>query len=348
MDEPRTEQPTTRKLQRARARGLVARSPDLAVAAGLLALALVLIGSGPRLVGALEALVVAGLRAAAGPLSASDPLAPLLAPAREVALLSLRSVLAIAAAAAAAGFVQVGPLFAPAALAPDFARLSPPERLRALLAPDRLPELGLAALKLALLLFAAWSALRPHARDVFQLPLVRPAQALPFAGALLRELAVRTGLALAAIGAVDVLYRRIRHARSLRMGRRELREEQRESYGAPEIRERVRRAQAEARARLAAAGTAEASLLLLDGAGRALALAFDAADLAQRAPRVLEKGAGTVAQRMHAAADAHAVPVRLAPALTRALFQLELTETIPAQHYTAVAELFAGLPSRQS
>lgn len=347
MDEPRTEEPSARKLLRARAQGLVARSPDLGAAAGLLGLALVIAGSAEPLLRALRALLLAGLRAAAAPPAANAPLAPLLAPARDVALGLLVPLLAIAAATACASFVQVGPLFALSALAPAAERLSPAQRLRALLSPERLPELALAALKLGLLLLAAAWALWPHARELLQLPLARPGQALPLAGALLHALCWRMGLALAALGVIDLVYRRYRHRQRLRMGRRELAEELRESYGSPEARERLHRAREQLRAQIAAAGMRDASVLLIDGAGRALALAFDAADLAQRAPRVLEKGEGQVALRMQAAAAAHRVPVRLEPALTRALFRLELTETVPAQHYAAVAELFTGLPSAQ-
>lgn len=344
MAEARTEQPSARKLQRARTLGTVARTADLPAGAALLALCLVLAWSGERIVAALRALLVAGLGAAAQPLSAGAPLAPIAGPARELAFALATPIGAVAVAAALAGFVQVGPLFAWSAIAPDIERLSPGERMRAWFAGERWVERGVAVLKIAAVP-AALALLVAHSLSaLFQLPLATPARALAAGRALLYEVALRAGFVLLVLGVADLAYRRVRLARELRMTRRELQDEQRESYGAPEQRERLRRAREELRAQIAAAGIEQASLLLIDGRGRALALAFDRDDPEQHAPRLLERGQGAAAQRMHATAEAHGVPVRLAPPLVAALYRLELTEPIPAQHFAAVAELFAELP----
>ncbi len=342
--EARTEQPSARKLQRARTLGQVAHSPDLSAGAALLAFCVAAAWGGERIALALRALLVAGLSAAAQPLSPADPLAPIAIPARELALSLVAPLGAVVLVAALAGFVQVGPLFAWSAIAPDFERLSPVERVRAWFAGERWLERAIAALKIAVVLAAVALLVAPSLSALFQLPLGTPARALAAGRVLLYEVPLRAGLVLIALGVADLVYRRARLARELRMTRRELQDEQRESYGVPEQRERLRRAREALRAQIASAGVEHASLLLSDGRGRALALAFDRDDVEQHAPRLLEKGEGTVAQRMQATADAHGVPVRLAPPLVAALYRLELTETIPAQHFAAVAELFAELP----
>src|SRR5262245_52052847 len=123
MSESRTETATARKQAQARSRGLVARSPELSAAAALLAVTLVLAWNGGRLVDALRALLRAGLSAAALPRAAEPVLAPLSAPLRDVGFALVPLLFAAACAAWLAGFVQVGPLWSGAAVAPDAARL---------------------------------------------------------------------------------------------------------------------------------------------------------------------------------------------------------------------------------
>jgi len=132
------------------------------------------------------------------------------------------------------------------------------------------------------------------------------------------------------------------------MSRRELELELRETYGPRELRERRARLQREALAQGALAEVERASVLLLDAGGRALALAFDPDDAAQRAPRVVLKVQGALCTRVRAAAETAGVPVRFEPSLVSELHRLELTEQVPASSYAAVAEVFRELPAHAS
>jgi flagellar biosynthetic protein FlhB len=344
MDERRTEQASPRKLARARSRGVVARSPQLCAGAAVLAFACVLPFAGERLLAALRALVMAGLAAAAVPGTAAHPLAPLAQPARDVALALAVPLAAAFAAAALAGVAQVGPLFSTAAIAPDLRRLDASEQLRTLLSGERWVALGLSALKLAVLLAVAVLVIAPSARGVLALPLGDAARAAPALLALLLDFVLRMGATLLALGALDLVYQRVQHARRMRMSAREVRDELRESHGVPEQRERRRRLREEQRVQAEIGGLERARVLLVDGSGRALALAFDAADRSQHAPRIVAKGEGAVALRMRAWAEHHALPSHVQPALLAALFPLELTEPVPSAHYAAAAELFAAAP----
>src|SRR5687768_5071032 len=194
MDEPRTEQASPRKLARARSRGLVARSPDLCAAAAVLACACALLAGGERLLAALRALLLAGLNAA--PAAGAHPLTPLAGALRELAFALAPPLLAAAFGAALAGFVQVGPLFAGAAIAPDLRRLTPGDRLRASFSVERWAELGFSALKLGTLLGIATLVLAQSARGVFALPLGSVARAAEALAALLSDFGLRMGAAL--------------------------------------------------------------------------------------------------------------------------------------------------------
>jgi flagellar biosynthesis protein FlhB len=116
------------------------------------------------------------------------------------------------------------------------------DRMRQLLAPERALDALFALLASAVLALVAWLTLAPSIRGVLALPGADPLVAAPRLLELLGTLALRLMLAGLALGALDHLQRRVRHARSLRMTRRELLDEQREQYGDPELRrERARR-----------------------------------------------------------------------------------------------------------
>lgn len=60
-----------------------------------------------------------------------------------------------------------------------------------------------------------------------------------------------------------------------------------------------------------------------------------------RAPRVVAKGAGPVAEAIVQAAKSNQVEVMENDALVQSLMQLEIDDVIPEELYTAVAEILA-------
>ncbi len=70
----------------------------------------------------------------------------------------------------------------------------------------------------------------------------------------------------------------------------------------------------------------------------AVALAYTTAD---RAPRVVAKGRGLIAEEIISRAREHGVYVHESPELVALLMQVDLDERIPPQLYVAVAELLA-------
>jgi flagellar biosynthetic protein FlhB len=58
------------------------------------------------------------------------------------------------------------------------------------------------------------------------------------------------------------------------------------------------------------------------------------------APKLVAKGADTIAARIRAVAEEHAVPIVENPPLARTLYAaVDLDEEVPPEHYRAVAEV---------
>ncbi|MDD4932850.1 MAG: EscU/YscU/HrcU family type III secretion system export apparatus switch protein [Methylacidiphilaceae bacterium] len=233
----KTEEPTRRRFEEARKEGRVAKSEDLTAAGGLLLLLGLLAAGSYAGVRHLESLLL--LPAAFWGKPFADALNAMIGASIETFLLLVLPVIAAAAVGSAgSAFLQVGPLFAPKVLRLDWKRLDPMKRLKELFSVRKLFELARFLVKttlLSLILFLiVWEA-------------IDPAVHLPAAGftgivSLSRSLLMRlSGLALLVfllIAAADFLFQRWQYRKDLRMTKRELKEEFKETEGSPEFKGR--------------------------------------------------------------------------------------------------------------
>ena len=249
--------------------------------------------------------------------------------------------IAVAALVGAAGatLLQTGFLIHGGSLRPQFSRIDPRTGLRRIFGVNALFDATRSGLKLAALAVAGWSALLPLWPSL-RLSILRAPQTLPgtILWAALRLLAASL-LVQAAAAAVDVLWTRHQHARSLRMSRQEIKQELRESEGDPKIKARIRQIrQTRARRRMLAA-VPKAAVVITNPTHFAVALAYERGSKA--APRVVAKGVDSVAARIREVAQAARVPLVANPPLARALYPIELDQEIPAELYRAVAAVIA-------
>jgi flagellar biosynthetic protein FlhB len=126
----------------------------------------------------------------------------------------------------------------------------------------------------------------------------------------------------------------------MRMTQQEVKEEMKESDGAPEIRQRIRQRQRQlATGRMMAAVT-KADVVLANPEHYSIALRYDENSMA--APMVVAKGMDQVALALRERAAAHGVPIARSPALARLMYaQLEIGMPVPEQLFEAVAKILA-------
>jgi flagellar biosynthetic protein FlhB len=176
-------------------------------------------------------------------------------------------------------------------------------------------------------------------------PVVLSAGGLPISGLLaaandgvasLVRFAVAAGLVLAA---ADVFVVVRRNRTKTRMTKREVKDESKNSEGDPLIRSQRRSRQlAMSRNRMIAAIGA-ADVVLLNPTHVAVALTYEPG---KSAPRIVAKGAGTIAARIREEAEKERVPMVRDVPLARALHAAcEIGDEIPVEFYTAVAGVLA-------
>lgn len=340
----RTEQPTPRRREEARRRGLVARSADLGPAALLLGALGALALWGRTWVDGMRALVVRGLTVP-GSLPGTDALPEQLGQALwEGARMTAPLLLAPVALSVGAQLAQSGFLLSWPALRPDWGRVDPRRALQRWLSRRSAVEFGKALtriLALGALLVATLRAAWPRLTDLGRAGALD--MLLQLAG-LLVELSARTAAAWLALAALDYAYQRWEHERSLRMSREEVREELRNTEGDPRLRARLRALHRRMATRRMIAAVRQADVVVRNPEHVAVALAYRARQM--RAPRVVAKGTGLLARRILDEARRHAVPVVEHPPLARLLYRLvDVGQEIPASLYRAVAEVLAYIYS---
>lgn len=145
---------------------------------------------------------------------------------------------------------------------------------------------------------------------------------------------------VALLALIDVPLQQYLHHHRLKMSKQEVKDEHKESEGNPQIKSRQRQRQREISQGNSVSRVPSADLVVMNPTHYAVALQYDAANMA--APMVIAKGADLIAMRIRDMAKEHQVPVLQSPMLARALYaHTEIDQQVPSALFTAVAQVLA-------
>ena len=335
----RTEEPTPRKLQQARERGEVVKTPDLASMASLAAAASVVILGG----GWLSRNLVESLRPF---LASPDAMAlqgqggvHVAAAAMLAAAPALAAVLvATSVAGVLANIVQTGLIFSPERRAFDPSKLSILEGVKRLFGLDGFVQFLKSLLKVGLTAALAWWVLKPHFNELKNLVTMEPIATLAFATDVLRRLMFAVVAFLLVVAGADWMWQRQRFMTRMRMTKEELKDDFKQSEGDPHIKARQKQMRVERARRRMIQAVPEATVVVMNPTHYAVALKYDTA--VSSAPTCVAKGVDSLALKIREIAEEAGVPILEDPPLARALYAtVEVDEVIPPAHYEAVAKI---------
>jgi flagellar biosynthetic protein FlhB len=335
----RTEQPSAKRLEDARARGEVPRSRELAMTAVVICGAGVLLGGRDYFAAGLAGLFEGRLDLPRSTLFDAELMPQALLEALGDGF-ALFLPLAVATMVAAVGgsLALGGWSFSAAGLTPNFARMNPVNGLKRIVSSHGLVELLKALAKFAVVAAVAGLLLWRFGGDFLELGALTAGAAIGrsawLAGICLAGLAA----SLVLVAAADVPFQFWHHRRQLRMTKQEAKDEQKETEGRPEVRSRIRALQRAIANRRMLADVPKADVVAMNPSHYAVALRYDAATM--KAPRVVAKGADLMAFRIRQVAEAHGVPIFEHPQFARALyFTSDLGKDISPRLYVAVAQV---------
>jgi flagellar biosynthetic protein FlhB len=335
----RTERASPRRLEQARERGQVPRSRELSSAAVYGAALALMFGAGSQIAAGTLNWMTTALRLA-------DPagLDPVQLPQRLGDLATKGFVivaplmLATFAAALLAPLLIGGWNLSTKALMPDFSRISPAKGLGRLWSMNGLGEVGKALLKGGLIFGVAGMLLWGQRDQMIALGQGAIGPAISAGLRMCLLVMAQLGGVLLLIAAIDVGVQLFTYYRQLRMSKQEVRDENKESEGRPEVKAKIRQLQQAISSRRMMEAIPTADVVVTNPTHYAVALQYQEGRM--RAPRVVAKGAGEVAARIREIARENRVPLLSAPPLARALFRSsEIGDEIPAALYNAVAQV---------
>jgi len=329
----KTEEPTPRRLNKARQEGDSPVSAALATAISLLVALLLL----PGALGATAARAAELLGTA---LSGNVREPSALPFALDLLSLTAPLLFAIAFSSAAVGLVQTGAIVSSARLTPKLERLDPLAGAKNLFRLERLFSLARTLVAALFVAGFAYSLFVDHARDLVALAgnELGVASVVGRLGARLGWAAALVGLGL---GLVDLVIVRRAWRERHRMSKDEVRREYREAEGDPEMRARRKRAHQEALAGAIVNAVKSATVVIINPTHLASALRY--VEDEDAAPQLVAQGRGELARRIVEAAHAYGIPcVRDVP-VAHALAESEVGDEIPEALYEAVAEILRAV-----
>ncbi len=338
----KTEAPTPRRRQEARASGNVARSADLTAACILLASIVLLYVFGFKILTGMKVVVRGMLDASrvANP-TRSDDIAVLAAFAGRVVLDAVAPLcLGITAVALLASVAQVGFIFTTKPLEPSLSKISVLEGVKKMM--DARAGMRL-LMSLGKILLIAAVAIAMIVQDLPRMVLLAQMEVLPmFANAceLVYLMALKLAMVLLVLALLDYAFQRWKHNRDLRMTKQEVKEEMKRMDGDPLVKQRRARVARQLALQRIGQAVPNADVVVTNPTHFSVALRYDATSMI--APKVVAKGADFLAMRIRQLAVANGVPIVEKKELARTLYHgVEVGREVPPQFYGAVAEILA-------
>ncbi len=342
----RQEEPTTRRLEKAREEGQITRSREVGTFFFLLAALLLMVTYGANLVLNLKADMGFYLsHAGPAPLTV-DSVSPFV---QRVVLHELVSAVPVMLGFLLFGvtsfLVQGGPVWSPKAASIRWSRISPSQGVKRLFSIRSVEELVRYLFKVVLSLVIVFYVYENHW-------LTLPALVETGPHRMIAAMYTMTFLVLAAflplyfaLGVGDYLFQRFVLMRSLRMTRTEVKEETKETEGDPQVRARIRSIQRAMARRRMMSKIKGATVVITNPTHVAVVLKYVPETMT--APVVVAKGADEVAFRIREVAREMGVPVVEDPPLARGLYRdCALDREIPVSFYEAVARILSVLYQR--
>jgi flagellar biosynthesis protein FlhB len=341
-DGDKTEAPTARRRQEARDQGQIARSPDLTAALLLLTTLLVLNATSTRIIGTLKRFVGRMLSAASladfNPTTAAQDLGEGI---RQIGFALAPLLVAVVITAIVANILQVGLVFNPARLAPNFAALNPTRGAAKIFSRNFKPmQILLNITKLVVLAMVAYSALHGRIAQIISAQQLSFLQVFLLGASTIYSIALRLAIALLIIALIEYIYQRWKLEQELKMTKQEVKEEMRRMDGDPKVKQRRRQLALQRHQQKLKRDVPKADVVVTNPTHYAVALQYNSATM--HAPRMLAKGQDFLALRIREIAIEHGVPIIERKPLARALYQtVEVGQDIPEELYGAVAEILA-------
>jgi flagellar biosynthetic protein FlhB len=239
----------------------------------------------------------------------------------------------------AATALQIGWLFTLKPLQPKISKMNPIKGAQKLVSKKALFEVAKSVMKLAIVVIIVATTVRNNIEEILLLPQASLGSTLEFYVYLAGTIMLKCSLLLILIAVLDYLFQRYEMEEQMKMTKKELKDEHKETEGDPQLKQKMKSIQKEMANKRMMQEVPQSDVVITNPTHVAVALAYRRDEM--DAPQVVAKGEDQLAQRIRSLARESDVPVLENPPLARALNKVEVGDAIPPDMYKAVAEILA-------
>jgi len=337
----KTEEPTARRLSKAREEGQIARSQEVTIAASVICVALFMYLFGASLLGNVSNIFARGF--VFDPLTVSEPQVAVarFGDAMVEALFAILPVMILAAVVVLASSGLIGGYnFSWKTIQPKVSKLNPLAGLKRIFSIQSLVNLAKAFAKFVLVGGVAFLLIEASIPEFGEIALMALEPGLTESASILTTAFLVASATLILIALIDAPYQVYQHNQKMKMSLKEVKDERKDTEGSPEVKQKIRQKQREVSAARMLEAISEADVVITNPEHFAVALAYDPSS--EDPPKVVAKGSDFIAERIRERAAEEGVPLFQSPVLARALFfTTELEGFIPEALFEAVAQVIA-------
>lgn len=340
-DSSKTEEPTPKKIEESRKRGQVALSREVNNWVMLFTGTIVVLAIGPSTLNALtnhmkayieKAHIMPFIPGGSGYLLGESFI-------QVLTILALPLIILLIAAFIGP-FLQIGPLFAPEIIKPDFSKISVFKGFKRLFSMRSVMEFVKGIVKIGVIGVVGVILLYPFYGQIDHMVGLPIHVMLEELSQLVLLLMSGILVVLLVMAVADLLYQRYEHYKKMRMTKQELKDEFKQTEGDPHVRAKLRQLRQEKASARMMQSVPEADVIITNPTHFSIALKYAPEEM--DAPVVVAKGVDDLAMRIREVAKEHNIPLVENKPLARVLFdKVEIDSMIPEEHYKAVAEIIS-------
>lgn len=235
---------------------------------------------------------------------------------------------------------QVGWKVSAKPMQPKLSKFNPINGFKRIFSKDSLFELLKSIVKVAVIIYIAYTSIKDEANNLFILYEISLNQAVALTGEIIIDVGLKISIMYVVVGLADFIYQRHKFSEEMKMTKQEVKDEYKNTEGDPQIKGRIRQKMREVSQRRMMQDVPKADVVITNPTHFAVAIKYDAE--VSKAPVVIAKGEDYLAQKIKEVARENDVEIVENKPLARMLYHnVDIGSEIPPELYQAVAEVLA-------
>jgi len=260
--------------------------------------------------------------------------------AKKMFLMCLPVFAAVFVVALVSNIAQVGFHVSWKAIEPKLSKLNPINGFKQKFTSRALIEFVKSLVKIAVISLVCYLATKDELLNVLNLYDNSTAQILLFLLIKSFWIFIKVCIVMALVAILDYAFQKWKFLEDQKMTQKEVKDERKQTEGDPAVKSKIRQLQMAAARKRMMAEVPEADVVVTNPTHLAVALQYDKEKM--DAPTVVAKGAGAVAANIRKIARENDVPIVEDKSLARNLYKaVDIDGQVPFEYYQAVAELLA-------